>query len=148
MTNRTDGDCVVIRYAVHVHLLARVIAHLIARHAAAETRRKRHAFRIAYANSEIVFAKSTRVRRAVDACVAIIDVIATRGATKGHFIDVAAIGAFLARETSKNVIVVGNASRIRGITHVVAHLITRRTCVVTSYQIRAVGIEGARLQFV
>ena len=148
LTNRADGDCVVIGYAVHVHLRASIEAHIVPRSAIAVTHRQRHTFRIGLTNRQIVFAESTRIRRATNAKVAIVATVAARWTTKCHLIDIAARSAFLTGETPDDVVVIGHAERIRRITHVAAHLVALRTRVVTGREIRAIGTEGARLQFV
>jgi len=148
LANGADRECIVIGDAGYVILCAHVDAILIAGGARAVAIRERYAFRIRLANRQIVRAKTSHARRARDARIAVVRVVARRRAAISHLIDATAPIAFLTEEAIRQVHVVIDAigRHLRTRRGTVRHI--GRTGVDAVEQVDAIGIEGTRLQLV
>jgi hypothetical protein len=148
LAHGANGQGVVIGDAREMHLGAVVLARLISGRTHAVTIRKRHALWIGRTNRQIVFAKPTHAKRALNAGVAVVRAIAARRTTIRHLVHIAAHRAFLARKAIGQVEV-----RIHAIGELLPALIwthrhVRRTRIDAIEQVDAIRVEHAGLNFV
>lgn len=145
LASYADDDCVVVGDAIDVILHAHVVTSL--RRAHIEAAREGEAFGVGLTNGQIVGAESTRCRGAVEAGIAVAQVAACLTAV-GNFVDPAASRTLLAEEAIGDVQVIVDAVGRHLCAHAWAIGIIGRTGIDAITEIRAGGVEHARLDLV